>query len=84
TIPDGVIADKLAALTPRGTYATVKGAIHFSFLQECKPGGAELLKESGEVDPICADGGSRSRADLHAELVGLIRSDLQRAFKDPM
>jgi predicted dienelactone hydrolase len=84
TIPAGVIADKLAALTPRGTYASVKGAIHFSFLQECKPGGAELLKEAGEVDPICADGGSRSRADLHAELIGLIRGDLQRALKDPM
>ena len=84
TIPEGVIADKLAALTPQGTYATVAGAIHFSFLPECKPGGAELLKASGEVDPICADGGSRSRADLHAELIGLIRGDLQRTLKDPM
>ncbi|WFP76545.1 alpha/beta hydrolase [Mesorhizobium sp. WSM4906] len=84
TIPEGVIADKLAALTPRGTYASVNGAIHFSFLQECKPGGAELLKDAGEIDPICADGGSRSRAELHAELVGLIRSDLQRTLKDPM
>jgi predicted dienelactone hydrolase len=84
TIPLGVIADKLAALTPRGTYATVEGAIHFSFLQECKPGAAEMLKEAGEVDPICADGGGRSRADLHAELVGLIRGDLERSLKEPM
>ncbi|MEW6633871.1 MAG: alpha/beta fold hydrolase [Pseudomonadota bacterium] len=84
TIPETIMAEKLAALTPRGTYANVEGAIHFSFLQECKPGGAELLKEAGEVDPICADGGSRSRADLHAELVGLIRGDLQRTLREPM
>ncbi|TIQ33700.1 MAG: dienelactone hydrolase [Mesorhizobium sp.] len=84
TIPLGVVADKLAAIAPRGTYASVQGAIHFSFLQECKPGGAELLKDAGEIDPICADGGSRSRAELHAELIGLIRSDLQRTLKDPM
>lgn len=84
TIPLGVVADKLAAIAPRGAYANVEGAIHFSFLQECKPGGAELLKEAGEVDPICADGGSRSRADLHAELVGLIRGDLERSLKGQM
>ncbi|TPN89803.1 dienelactone hydrolase [Mesorhizobium sp. CU2] len=82
TIPLGVVADKLAAITPRGTYANVEGAIHFSFLQECKPSGAELLKAEGEVDPICADGG-RSRADLHAELVKLIRNDLQRSLQVP-
>ena len=83
TIPLGVVADKLAAIAPRGTYANVEGAIHFSFLQECKPGGAELLRAEGEVDPICADGG-RSRADLHAELVKLIRNDLQRSLQGPM
>ena len=79
-----MIADKLAALTPHGTYASVADAVHFSFLPECKEGGAELLKSSGEVDPICADGGNRSRADIHAELIELIRGDLQRTLKDPM
>ncbi|MBW8908463.1 MAG: alpha/beta hydrolase [Mesorhizobium sp.] len=83
-IPKGVLADKLAALTPRGTYATVAGAIHFSFLPECKPGGAELLKSLGEIDPICVDGGNRARADLHAELIDLIRGDLKRTLQDPM
>ncbi|MFK0686970.1 alpha/beta hydrolase family protein [Mesorhizobium sp. IMUNJ 23033] len=84
TIPEAVIADKLAALVPQGTYATVAGAVHFSFLPECKPGGAELLKSLGEVDPICEDGGSRSRADLHSELIGLIRRALLRTLKDPI
>ena len=84
TVPEPVIADKLAALAPQATYATVAGAIHFSFLPECKPGGAELLKSFGEIDPICSDGGNRSRADLHAELADLIRGDLKPTLQDPM
>ncbi|MDZ5696224.1 alpha/beta hydrolase family protein [Chelativorans sp. M5D2P16] len=72
TIPWAVIADKLAALTPLGTYASVEDAVHLSFLPECKDGAAELLKSLGEVDPVCEDGGSRSRADIHSELISLI------------
>ncbi|PSJ60408.1 alpha/beta hydrolase family protein [Pseudaminobacter soli (ex Li et al. 2025)] len=72
TIPEAVIADRLATLTPKGTYASVAGAVHFSFLPECKEGGAELLKSSGETDPICEDGGNRPRADIHSELAHLV------------
>ncbi|KXF75612.1 dienelactone hydrolase [Paramesorhizobium deserti] len=82
TIPEGVIADHLATLTPHGTYASVTGADHFSFLPECKEGAAEFLKSVGEVDPICEDAGDRSRADIHSELIGLVRSALQRDLKD--
>ncbi|WP_018238408.1 alpha/beta fold hydrolase [Ensifer sp. BR816] len=82
TIPAAVIASGLAALTPQGSYATIAGADHFDFLPECKEGGAELLKSSGEVDPICDDGNGRSRADIHSELIGLVRQALQRTLKD--
>lgn len=82
-IPAGVIADRLAALTPFGSYAAVAGADHFSFLPECKEGGAELLKSFGEVDPICDVGEGRTRADTHSELIGLIREALQRTLKEP-
>lgn len=82
TIPEAVIADRLAALSPQGSYATVTDADHFSFLPECKQGGAELLKTFGEVDPICSDSGSRSRADIHAELARLIQDALQKTLKD--
>jgi predicted dienelactone hydrolase len=78
TIPAAVIADRLAALTPKGTYASVADAVHFSFLMECKDGAAELLKSTGEVDPICEDGGSRSRADIHSELTNLVIAALRR------
>ncbi|WP_455273469.1 alpha/beta hydrolase family protein [Rhizobium herbae] len=82
TIPTAVIADRLAALSPHGSYATVADAVHFSFLPECKQGGAELLKALGEVDPICSDGGSRSRADIHAEVTRLVQDALQKTLKD--
>ena len=82
TIPEAVIADQLAALTPSGTYASIADAVHFSFLPECKEGGADLLKSLGEVDPICEDTGGRSRADIHSELTSLVRDALQRTLKD--
>lgn len=80
TVPPGVIADELAALTPNGTYAAVADSVHYSFLPECREGAAEILRSSGEDEPICEDGGARSRADIHAELVRLIRGDLERTL----
>lgn len=82
TIPPGVLADRLASLTPRGTYAAIADANHFSFLPECKAGAAELLKSVGEVDPICDDVGNRSRADIHAEAIRLVLGALQRTLQD--
>ncbi|MEQ1953734.1 alpha/beta hydrolase family protein [Mesorhizobium yinganensis] len=79
TVPPGVIADRLSALTPHGSYATVKGSNHYSFLPECKEGAAEMLKSAGEVDPICEESG-RPRADIHAELETLIASALRRTL----
>lgn len=80
-IPEAVIADRLAALVPQASYASVAEAVHFSFLPECKEGGADLLKSLGEVDPICDDPGSRTRADIHAELKQRIIDALQSSLK---
>ncbi|MDR7224375.1 alpha/beta fold hydrolase [Aminobacter aminovorans] len=77
-IPLAVISDQLAKLTPKGTYATVAGATHFSFLPECKEGAAELLKSFGEFDPICSDEASRPRGELHAKMIGLVKHALVR------
>jgi predicted dienelactone hydrolase len=79
TIPPGVIADRLAALTPHATYVAVEGSDHYSFLPECREGAAEMLKSAGEVDPIC-DETARPRADIHAELERLITGALQRSL----
>lgn len=78
SIPLAVISDKLAKLTPKGTYATVAGATHFSFLPECKEGAADMLKSFGEVDPICSDAATRPRGELHAEMIGLVKDALVR------
>lgn len=82
TIPVGVLANRMASLTPQGTYAAIKGSDHFSFLPECKEGAAALLKSVGEVDPICDEVGNRSRADIHAEATRLVLEALQRTLQD--
>lgn len=83
SIPLAVISDRLAQLTPKGSYATVAGATHFSFLPECKEGAAELLRSFGEFDPICSDEASRPRGELHAEMIGLVKDALARDLMAP-
>ncbi|MBV7518643.1 serine aminopeptidase domain-containing protein [Ensifer sp. ENS12] len=79
TIPLAVASKPLAALTPKGSYAAVAGADHFSFLPECKDGAAEALKSFGEVDPIC-EPTERPRADIHADIIKLAREALQQSL----
>ncbi|PPE81973.1 dienelactone hydrolase, partial [Kaistia algarum] len=81
TVPPGVIADDLARLTPKGDYAQVQGAVHFTFLAECQVGGKALLVEIGEADQLCDDGGTRPRADMHAELGDRIAADFAHDLK---
>ncbi len=75
-VPPGIAAKKLASITPKGTYAAVTGANHFSFMPECKKGAADLLKAGGEIDPVCDDAG-RPRADIHADITRLVLKALQ-------
>lgn len=56
-------------------YREIKEASHFSFLQLCKPGAHELLAEDGE-EFVCEDGGSKSRSEIHAEIVTLVETFL--------
>lgn len=72
TIPAGVYARRVADLTPDATYAIVEDAIHFSFLAQCKPAGAQILINENEPDPLCDDAGGRPRADIHRELSDII------------
>ncbi len=79
-IPLAVAAAPLAAMIPAAHYATVPDAVHFSFLGVCKPGGAALLAREGD-DPVCDDGGGRSRADIHQELVRRVRAGFEMLQK---
>lgn len=84
TVPIAVKSEDLSKLTPHATHAYVSGAIHYSFLADCKADAKAFLESVGETDPICDDGGARSRADLHAELLRLIRADFDRTLRHPM
>ena len=77
TIPTGVYARKAAELIPHATYSIVGDATHFSFLAQCKPKGAQILVNEGELDPLCDDAGGRARVDIHAELSNKIITYLQ-------
>lgn len=77
TIPVGVYARAAAELIPDATYGIVEDAIHFSFLAQCKPKGAQILANEGELDPLCDDAGGRPRADIHEELSDVIVTYLQ-------
>ncbi len=80
TVPIAVKSDDLAAKAPLGSLDNIAGAVHFSFLPECRTGAADFLKRIGETDALCEDGGTRSRADLHEELSEKIRTTFREAF----
>ena len=72
----------LAAMLPEATTTYQESAefTHFTFFSECRPGAVTMLIAIGEGDEmICEDGGERSRADLHAELVERIGQFLREA-----
>lgn len=80
TIPEGVYARGAAELIPNATYSIVEDAIHFSFLAQCKPRGAQILINENELDPLCDDAGGRPRAEIHDEvsdrIVGFFQSNI--------
>lgn len=79
-VPDGVYARSAAETIPTATYVIVPDAIHFSFLAECKAMGASILRDEGELDPLCDDAGGRSRADIHREVADKIITYLKQTL----
>jgi predicted dienelactone hydrolase len=76
TIPIAVRSDDIAAEIPNADYQTVDGAVHLSFLAECRPEAADFLKSVGETDPICEDapGSPRTRAEIHVQMAAMIKA----------
>ncbi|KZN14285.1 dienelactone hydrolase [Marinomonas sp. TW1] len=79
-VPVSVDATALSAALPNGQLDHVLDATHFSFLPECRDGAKAFLKKIGEEDRLCDDVGGRTRQDIHAELIQLIRSAFQRSL----
>jgi predicted dienelactone hydrolase len=69
-IPMGVDASTISKAMPNAQHHNVVDAIHFSFLGVCKQNWKEVLAVEAEADPLCDDGGKRSRADIHDEIFG--------------
>lgn len=80
-VPAGVDAAKAASVIPRAEYHRIKAASHFSFLANCKPRGAEILRDEGEPDLLCADGQGTDRQAIHDGLAALILPYLTRMLK---
>lgn len=67
----GYLARALPAAS--STYVVIPDAMHFSFLQVCKPGAAESIEAETPGDGIvCKDGGIRGRAAIHREVADRI------------
>ncbi|WP_413206199.1 alpha/beta hydrolase family protein [Rhodospirillum sp. A1_3_36] len=80
TVPISVASDQLARLAPRARLTHVAGAVHYSFLPECREGARAFLQQVGETTPLCEDAGTRSRAALHAELAETITAAFTEMF----
>jgi predicted dienelactone hydrolase len=80
-IPLTAQAGKIARAIPEASYSTIEDASHFSMFAECKPGAAELAETEKIGDPICMDGGGRTRREIHAELIDRVTTAFNRALK---
>jgi predicted dienelactone hydrolase len=76
-VPPAVATERLMANLPHATQHYVAGAVHFSFLGECRPNGHAILAAEQELDPICDDDG-RARAEIHAEIARFVVEGLRR------
>jgi predicted dienelactone hydrolase len=71
-VPVGVYAKDMAKTVPQAKYRAIPDAVHLSFLAQCKPRGAAIRENEGELDRLCDDAGGRTRGDIHADLTGKI------------
>ncbi|SHL67892.1 alpha/beta hydrolase family protein [Roseibium suaedae] len=53
-------------------YVQISPADHFTFLAECKPEGAALLKEEKD-DPVCDDPKGANRAKIHEQVIEAVK-----------
>lgn len=67
--------------TATASLAEIPDALHFSFMQICKPGAIPLIeKEEPGSGIICKDGGERDRQAIHRETADMIIAFLAKAL----
>lgn len=72
----GPKGSNLAGRLPNVTRAVIAPAHHYTFLAECKPEGAAILKAERD-DPVCDDPEGTDRAKAHRNIVKAIAAFLQ-------
>ena len=73
----------LAKYLPAATtsYALIPDALHFSFMQSCKPGAAALIeKEAPGEGIVCKDGKGSDREAIHRQVADLVITFLGKAI----
>lgn len=73
------LAENLPAATTSSTQ--IPDALHFSFMQVCKPGAVEIIEEEAPGEGVvCKDGGTRDREAIHREAADMIITFLAKAL----
>jgi predicted dienelactone hydrolase len=80
-IPATADASQAAKTIAQARYATIGDASHFSMFAECKPGASEIAAAEEIGDPICMDGGGRSRYEIHEQLIEMTTAAFRCALK---
>ncbi|MEM1360744.1 MAG: dienelactone hydrolase [Pseudomonadota bacterium] len=74
-------AAPIAAAIPSARYEVIEDASHYSMFGLCKPAAAAIAQEEGIEDPICENGPSRSRAEIHADLIARVAAHIEAALQ---
>ncbi|KAA0700121.1 dienelactone hydrolase [Neorhizobium sp. P12A] len=80
-IPVTADASEIAKAIPNASYSTIGDASHFSMFAECKPGASDMAEAEKVGDPICSDGGGRTRGEIHAQLIDMTIDAFTHALK---
>ncbi|MER8448218.1 dienelactone hydrolase [Mesorhizobium sp. M1066] len=80
-IPVTADASGIAKAISKASYATIEDASHYSMFGECKRGAVGIIAAEQIGDPVCDDGGARSRGDIHAQLIDMTIAAFNRALK---
>lgn len=79
-VPPGMLWDSNVKQMPQTELAVIPDTYHFAFLAECSKLGRIVIGMAGD-DNVCADQGTRNRAEIHAEVIEKTTAFLAKNLK---
>jgi len=73
----GPTGSNLVAKMKNASQVVFSPAFHLTFLAECVPGAAEILKQADDDDPVCTDPQGTSRKEVHHQIIKAIAAFLK-------